>query len=198
MANFHGRDLSASVDVELCGFFSNIIGGSGGKYFVYLSINSKNYFMALEEVTTEVEVEDPKKKKKKLASMKKEPTMDTELRENVPVSKVLREAKEFSNIMAENERKTKLELAANDRLRAMKINKGINNIGKGLAEAGKNMGEKFIGGLSKVGEVAGKIAGKVAVESRFSKPSNNDNIGHKYKNLEGGKMKVILNKKKLM
>jgi hypothetical protein len=45
--------------------------GSGGKYFVYLSINSKNYFMALEEVTTEVEVEDPKKKKKKLVSMKK-------------------------------------------------------------------------------------------------------------------------------
>ena len=116
--------------------------------------------MALEEVTTEVEIEDPKKKKKKkLASMKKEPTMDTELRENVPVSKVLREAKEFSNIMAENERKTKLELAANDRLRAMKINKGINNIGRGLAEAGKNMGEKFLG---KLGETAGAVAGKAA------------------------------------
>jgi hypothetical protein len=146
--------------------------------------------MALEEVTTEVEVEDPKKKKKKLASMKKEPTMDTELRENVPVSKVLREAREFSNIMAENERKTKLEIAANQKIRAMKAGKAMNQIKEGVTGIAKDMGKAALSGLNKAKETASDVA------SRFSKPSNN--IGHKYKNLEGGEMKVLSNKKKLM
>lgn len=132
-------------------------------------------------------------KGKSLASMKKKyingvEVMDTELRENVPVSKVLREARELSNIMEENDRKTKLEIAANQKIRAMKAGKAMNQIKEGVTGVAKDMGKAALFGLNKAKEAASDVA------SRFSKPSNNDNIGQKYKNLEGGEMKV-LNKK---
>ena len=63
--------------------------------------------MALEQITTEMDVQLPgngKKKPSKLASMKKKfvkgvEVMDTELRSNVPVKQVQKEDREFVKYM---------------------------------------------------------------------------------------------------
>ena len=76
--------------------------------------------MALEQITTEMDVEIPgkgKKKPSKLASMKKKKyvngveVMDTELRSNVPVSQVRKEDQEFVNAMEYARKKTAAEIA---------------------------------------------------------------------------------------
>jgi hypothetical protein len=74
------------------------------KYFVYLVDKIK---IMLEQITTDMDVQMPgggKKKPNKLASMKKKyvkgvEVMDTELRSNVPVSKLKKEDKEFVKYM---------------------------------------------------------------------------------------------------
>ena len=73
----------------------------------------------LEQITTDMDVQMPgkgKKKPSKLASMKKKyvkgvEVMDTELRSNVPVSKLKKDDKDFANAMQDAKNKTLAEAA---------------------------------------------------------------------------------------
>lgn len=69
----------------------------------------------LEQITTEMDVQEPgnpKKKLSKLASMKKKvAVMDTELRKNVPVDQVKKEDQDFVNAMEDARKKTAAEIA---------------------------------------------------------------------------------------
>jgi hypothetical protein len=124
--------------------------------------------MALEQITTDMDVEmnqkNPSKQKRKLASMKKEGRMDTELRSNVPVSLVAKEREDFAKAMSYADKKTKEEIKQKE-LREVKntkpslFNKPTMNVGAGTYES----------------------------TSKFKKP---DNIGHKFTNIKGGEIKV--------
>ena len=82
--------------------------------------------MALEEITTEMDVQKPAKTKDKqgpkkpLASMKKKyvkgvEVMDTELRSNVPVKQVKKESQDFADAMEKARKMTASEIAAKDK-----------------------------------------------------------------------------------
>ena len=100
--------------------------------------------MALEQITTDMDVKidqkNPSKPKRKLASMKKEGRMDTELRSNVPVSLVAKEREDFAKAMSYADKKTKEEIKQKE-LREVKntkpslFNKPTMNVGAGTYES---------------------------------------------------------------
>ena len=77
----------------------------------------------LEQITGEMVTADQQPaSKSKLASMKKKKTMDTELRSNVPVSKVKKENEDFVNAM-DDQYKNKAADAAKYRLKMATMSK---------------------------------------------------------------------------
>jgi hypothetical protein len=77
----------------------------------------------LEQITGEMVTADQQPApKNKLASMKKKKTMDTELRSNVPVSKVKKEDEDFVNAM-NDQYKNKAADAAKYRLKMATMSK---------------------------------------------------------------------------
>jgi hypothetical protein len=83
--------------------------------------------MALEQITGEVVTDDKTKPnpKSKLVSMKKKVTMDTELRNNVPVSQVKKEDQDFIDAMEDARKKTAAEIAKKPKV---DIRKKITNL----------------------------------------------------------------------
>jgi len=79
--------------------------------------------MPLEQITTDMDMQmdqkNPGKAKKKLASMKKVVTMDTELKKNVPVSQVKKADQDFVNAMILAKKKDAEEIAKKKSLKPM-------------------------------------------------------------------------------
>lgn len=101
--------------------------------------------MALEEITTEMDVQKPAKTKDKqgpkkpLASMKKKyvkgvEVMDTELRSNVPVKQVKKESQDFADAMEKARKMTALEIAAKDKPKIKVMKKLGKAAGKAVHE----------------------------------------------------------------
>ena len=107
--------------------------------------------MALEQITTEMDIQKPAKTKDKqgpkkpLGSMKKKyvkgvEVMDTELRSNVPVKQVQKEDQDFVNAMEDARIKTAKEIAAKDKPK-IKVMKKLGKAAKKDVE--KTMGEEI-------------------------------------------------------
>lgn len=101
--------------------------------------------MALEEITTEMDVQKPAKTKDKqgpkkpLASMKKKyvkgvEVMDTELRSNVPVKQVKKESQDFADAMEKARKMTASEIAAKDKPKIKVMKKLGKAAGKAVHE----------------------------------------------------------------